>query len=460
MISRFVVLGASGDLASRYLLPALARLHGSGALPDDLEILGLAPEDWDDEAFRHHLLRRARALEIADPSAVESLLPRLTYRRVDAGDPGQVRAALGRDGAPIAAYLALPPALFAPAVRALRDAGIPPGSRVVVEKPFGTDLSSAQALNRLLHEVFPEEAVFRVDHFLHKQTVQNILGLRFANRVLEPVWNGLHVERVEIVWDETLTAEGRAGYYDRAGALRDMVQNHLLQLLALVAMEPPRTLSERDLRDRKVEVLRAVERLEPREAARRTVRARYSKGRIGDREVGAYVEEEGVDPERETETFAQVAVRVENWRWSGVPFLLRSGKAMSRDRRFVAVHFRAVPHLAFGEPREPTENVLRLELDPDRLALGMNVNGPGDPFDLERVELDAELSPQELPAYARLLLDVVEGDPALSIRDDEAEESWRIVEPVVASWSSGDVPLLEYPAGEEPLVPFPWHQDS
>jgi glucose-6-phosphate 1-dehydrogenase len=291
--------------------------------------------------------------------------------------------------------------------------------------------------------------VFRIDHFLGKQTIQNILGLRFANRVFEPVWHSNHIHKVEIIWDETLALEGRATYYDATGALKDMIQNHLLQLLCLVGMEPPRSLDERDFRDRKVDVLRAVRRLTPEEVAAWTVRGCYSAGRIGPRAIPAYVEEQGVDAQRGTETFAQVTLMIDNWRWAGVPFSLRSGKALRNERREIAIHFKPVPHLAFEQDAAPWPNVLRLQLDPDRVSLGVNINGPGDPFTLERVELDVTLAPQTPPAYGRLLLDVLRGDPTLFVRDDEAEELWRIVEPILAGWAEKGVPLLEYPAGSD-----------
>jgi glucose-6-phosphate 1-dehydrogenase len=331
----------------------------------------------------------------------------------------------------------------------LAASGLPKGSKLVVEKPFGTDLASAADLNRLLHESLPERDVFRLDHFLGKQTGQNILGLRFANRVFEPAWHAQHGERVEIVWDETLTAAGRASFYDGTGALRDMVQNHLLQLLALIAMEPLHSLDERTLRDRKVGVFRAVRRLSNEEIDRRTVRGRYGQGILGEREVAAYVDEAGVDPGRNTETFAQVALSIDNWRWAGVPFVLRTGKALGRNRRELLVHFKPVPHVAFGPEIQPPPNVLTLELAPDRITLSVNVNRPCDLFELEQVALGRSFGPEGLPAYARLLLDVLNGDPTLSIRDDEAEESWRIVEPILARWAEGGVPLVEYAAGSQ-----------
>jgi glucose-6-phosphate 1-dehydrogenase len=451
MTPRFVILGGTGDLTARYLVPALVRLHAAGLLAPDLTILGAARDPWDTDRFRRHIGERLarHAADVAADARAE-IVRRLEYRRADVTDPAEVAALLGAPDAPVVVYLALPPAVAGPAVRALRCRGLAPGSRVVVEKPFGEDLASAQDLNRQLREALPESAIFRMDHFLGKQTVQNLLGLRFANRIFEPVWNAGHVERVDIVWNETLGLEGRAGYYDRAGALRDMIQNHLLQLLALVAMEPPIGLGERDLRDRKVDLLRAVRRLSPDEVARCTRRARYAAGRAGDRVLPAYADEEGVDPVRRTETYAAVTLQVDNWRWSGIPFRLRTGKALARDRREIAVHFRPVPHLVFGATRAPVANVLSLTLDPDRLGLQVNINGLGDPFDLEPAALDLELAPQELPAYARLLLAVLEGDATLSIRDDEAEESWRIVEPILEAWAAGAVPLEEYPAGAAP----------
>lgn len=450
MIRRLVVFGAGGDLTSRLLLPSLARLHEAGALPEGFRLVASGREHLSTEAFRDRLSSKLE--DHAGSVAVSSrkaLLAALKYRRADATHPRDVAGVVKASGEPVVAYLALPPSVYPKAVEALAAAGLPEGSRIAVEKPFGHDLASARALNASLHRHFGEEAVFRVDHFLHKQTAQNVLGLRFANQVFEPIWNARHVDRVEIVFEETLGLEGRAGYYDATGALSDMIQNHLLQLLALIGMEPPATFDERDLRDRKYEVLRAVGGLTPEEVEKGTVRARYTAGRVGGRPVPAYAHEEGVEPERGTETFAQVKLTVENWRWAGVPFLLRTGKALWQDRRFLAVHFKPVPHLAFGQSEHPVPNVLRLDLGPDRVSLGVNVNGEGDPFDLERAELDADLAPQELPAYARLLVDILEGDATLSIRNDEAEESWRIVEPILEGWRAERSPLLEYAAGSQ-----------
>jgi glucose-6-phosphate 1-dehydrogenase len=438
--ARIVILGITGDLARRYLVPALAALDRAGQLPAHTQLVGIGRTPLTEEAL-HERLREGVGGRTLDSPVVD----RIAYHRADVDDAPALRKALG-DG-PAVIYLALPPEVAEHAVQAIAAAGPAPGTRIVVEKPFGHDLASARRLNDLLHATFPEDDVFRVDHFLHKQTVQNVLGIRFANRIFEPLWDRDSIERVEICWDEQVGLEGRAGYYDRSGALRDMIQNHLLQLVALVGMEPPATMSARDLRDRKVEFLRAVHRMTDEDVAASTIRARYAAGRVAGEAYPAYVDEPGVDPARNTETFAEVTLRVDNWRWAGEPFVLRTGKAFGVARREIVIRYRDVPHLAFDDAFEPTPNLLRMALDPDRLTLTLNVNGRGDPFDLEELDLAADLAPNELSAYARVLRAVLEGDPVLSIRNDEAEEAWRIVEPILDAWARGVVPMGEYAAG-------------
>ncbi|MFJ9927826.1 MULTISPECIES: glucose-6-phosphate dehydrogenase [Streptomyces] len=452
MIGRLVILGGTGDLSGRFLMPALAALHAAGHLADGFRVTGASREEWSTERFREWIaewLDRQGGAVPAD--ARRAVVESAHYQRADVTDPEDVRAVVAGDG-PVALYLALPPALFPRVVTALHSAGLPPGSRIVLEKPFGEDLDSARELNRLLAELVPEQAVFRVDHFLAMTTVQNVLGSRLANRVLEPLWNSTHIAEVEIVWDESLALEGRAGYYDRVGALKDMVQNHLLQVLCLVAMEPPVTLGERDLRDRKVDVLRSVRLLTEYDVVHRTRRARYAAGRIDGREVPSYADEEGVDPRRGTETFAEVELELDSWRWAGTTFRLRSGKGLRDDRKEVAVRFRPVPHLPFGHSGEVVPNVLRFGLEPEGLTLDLMGTGSRAGH-LTELELSARLEPGELPAYGRLLLDVLRGDPALSIRGDEAEEAWRVLTPVLSAWERGLVPLEEYPAGSDGPAP-------
>jgi glucose-6-phosphate 1-dehydrogenase len=447
VIERLVVFGGTGDLMGRYLLPGLAVLQARGYLPQRFELVAASRENLDDERFRDWAagwLRRQAA--DVDAGATEALVRSSRFRRLDLADPASVTACLGGDG-PVAVYLALPPAVFPIAVSALQRAGIPADSQVVLEKPFGEDLDSARELNRRLAELTDERHVFRVDHFLAMTTVQNVLGTRLANRVLEPIWNGAHIDEVEIVWDESLALEGRAGYYDGVGALKDMVQNHLLQLLCLVAMEPPISLGERDLRDRKVDVLRSVLPFEDADVAGRTRRGRYRAGRVGDKDIPAYVDEDGVTPEHGSETFAEVVLELDTWRWSGTRFRLRTGKALGQDRMEIVVRFRPVPGHPFGPSQESVPNRLRFGLEPEGLALELTGTGPGVASSLVPLTLTAAMEPPELPAYGRILLDVLRGNSALSIRADEAEEAWRVVTPVLEGWSRDLAPLEEYDAG-------------
>lgn len=458
-IDRLVLFGATGDLVGRFLLPALARLLAVGELPAGFEVVGAARRDLDDDGFRRlateHLDRHAPDVPT---DARRALVRALRYRPVDLADRASVAAVIGDDRRPVAAYLALPPATFPTAVTSLGAAGLPAGSRIVLEKPFGEDLQSAVALNELVAEVAGvagEDAVFRVDHVLGMATVHNLLGARLANRVLEPLWNSTHIERVDILWDETLALEGRAGYYDRTGALEDVVQNHLLQVLCLFAMEPPASVSARELRDRKVDVLRSVRMLAPDDVVQRTTRARYTAGTLAPppegagTDVPAYRDEDGVDPARGTETFAEIVLELDSPRWTGTRFLLRTGKAMGRRRKGVIARFRPVPSLPFRPHTvDPPPNELRIGLDaPESFTLHLTGTTPGPPPDLAPLVLTAELPANELPAYSHVLLHVLDGDNTLSIRGDEAELAWRVVTPIIETWADGRVPLQDYPAG-------------
>jgi glucose-6-phosphate 1-dehydrogenase len=423
VIERLVLFGATGDLAGRFLFPALARLFSGGHLSDGFEVTGTAREELDEEAFRQHVDERlAEHAGDVPVEARETLLRSLRYRAADVAEPASVASLLGDSASAVAAYLALPPKIYPAAVEALSRAGLPAGSRIVLEKPFGESLESAVSLNGLLAEVAGEEAVFRVDHVLGMATAQNLVALR-RNRALEPVWNGAHVEQVEVLWEETIALEGRASFYDAAGALKDVVQNHVLQVLCLVALEPPA--DERDLTRRKIDVLRSARVLSSR-------RARYSAGDLASGQaVPDYADEDGVDPERGTETFAEVALALDDERWRGTTFVLRAGKALRRRRKQVALRFRDhATELRIGIDG-PTDIVLRL---------GDNA-------------LRGEPPTAALPAYANVLLDVLVGGSALSVSADEAEWAWRVVAPVLDDWRTSRVPLEEYAAGSDgPVV--------
>ncbi|UFS70695.1 glucose-6-phosphate dehydrogenase [Geomonas sp. RF6] len=444
-----IIFGATGDLTSRFLMPALCELHAGGRLPEGFSVLGIAREEWDSTSFRSHIVQRSRPF-VPQHLLSGDFLERLHYATADVSNEEAVLAALGTVREPAVFYLALPPALFTPLVRALARLAPPAGSAFVFEKPFGDTLSAARSLNLLLRQHFAEESVYRMDSFLGEQTVHNLLGLRFMNRIFSPLWSREHIERVEICWDETLTLEGRAVYYDRAGALKDMIQNHLLQLMCIVAMEAPESLAEGDFRGRKVEVLQQVRRLSAVEVRQGTVRGRYGAGQIGARQVPAYRDENGVDPARDTETFASVELFIDSERWRGVPFLLRTGKALGKDRMEIVIRFRGEPQRLFSIGGEAlAHNVLRLGLNPDRISLGVNIAGRCDACPPRYVELDTDLVEQELSPYSRLLFDVFRGRQTNFVRWDEAEACWEIVEPILRGWLEGAVPLQEYPAGSD-----------
>ncbi len=438
---RLVVLGAAGDLASRHLLAALAALLAAGELPPALRIVAVDRAPLTGPTYRQ--LATARLAEHArgTPAAVRAtLVRRLEYAQVDVAEHPDLRPVLGEE--PVIAYAALPPMTYAPAVRALRAGGMAPTSRLVLEKPFGHDRASAAALSRLAHGLVPERDLYRVDHFLHHQSVRDLLAVRLSGAVLAPGWDGRHVESVEIVWEERGGVAGRVDYYDHTGALVDMVQSHLLQLLALVAMEPAAAPGPQTLRDQKADVLASVRPPDPDEVATRTARGRYSAGTVDGKPQRGYLEEEGVVPARGTETYVCLRLDVDTPRWRGVPFVLRTGKAVGRPRRHVELRLRPAP----DDPSAPRA-VLGLHLGPDRLALRANAAGRTRLPDLKSVRLGPRPR-RPLPASARLLRDVLRGDPTFAVGADENQECWRIVDAVRAGWRVAGAPALrEYPAG-------------
>jgi glucose-6-phosphate 1-dehydrogenase len=439
-----VILGASGDLTARLLLPGLGQLLST---QDDLEIdlIGVGNVPLTKAQWRSRVTKSFKDGG-ASAAATTALVATTQYLEADATKAEDLAKIFALcEGMP-ALYFALPPAVTELVCATLSKMKLPSGLVLALEKPFGTDLQSARKLNRLLASFIPEKQVHRVDHFLGKSTVLNILGLRFANRLFEQSWNASSVERVEISYDETLGLEGRAGYYDHAGALIDMIQSHLLQVLAVVAMEPPSTLESDDLRGSMAQVLRATRVWEgkPNTGSRR---ARYTAGSVAGRQLGSYAKEPGVDTSRQTETLAEIAFSIDNWRWAGVPFVLRSGKALDDNRKDIVITFKPVPHLPTGMTGVNAPAQLRIALDPHSMHLDLNINGEGDPFTLDNVTLSADFADSTMGAYGEVLEGILRGDPTLSVRGDVAEECWRIVTPVLAAWRKDAVPLDTYPAG-------------
>jgi glucose-6-phosphate 1-dehydrogenase len=439
-----VVLGAAGDLTARLLLPGLAGLVSGRHLT--IELVGSDRADWDDAQWRDRV-RQAFAGAAETTPELDTIIGTTRYVQADVTAPEDLDALLRRCPArPLILYFAVPPAVAEQACGALTRVALPATTRLVMEKPFGSDAASADALNQIVTGLLPEDQIYRVDHYLGLSTVLNVFGLRFTNRVLESVLNSTHVASVDILLDESLALEGRAGDYDHAGALVDMLQSHALHVLSVLAMEPPSTLSARDVRDSAATVLRAT-RVWGDDPVGSSRRARYTAGRVNGRLVPSYVDEEGVDPARRTETLAEVVVEVNTWRWAGVPFRLRAGKALRQlDKRVV---------ITFKEPNWVPEGLLGYErpdrmhigLDPEVLRLDFNVNGIADPRTVERVGMGVRLEPGDLPAYGQVLAGVLAGDPTLSVRGDQAVQTWRIMEPVLRAWRDDAVPLEEYEAG-------------
>ncbi|WP_100812663.1 MULTISPECIES: glucose-6-phosphate dehydrogenase [unclassified Microbacterium] len=437
-----LILGASGDLTSRLLLPALGELLTRESWRR-VHLRGAGMDDWSDDHWRD-VVRASFAAGGAD--AANDVIASTSYTRADITNADDLRTLVASTPGRLALYFAVPPAVAARACEALTDVELPEGTILALEKPFGVDEESARALNATALGLVPEQQIFRVDHFLGRSTVLNLLGVRFANRVLEPVWSAENIESVVIRYDESLALEGRAGYYDHAGALTDMIQSHLLQVLAFVAMEPPATLDEVDLRDATSAALRATVLWndDPAHAARRAV---YTAGTSNGTPVPSYVDEVGVDPARNTETLAELTCEVRNARWQGVPFTLRSGKALAARDAEIVLRFRPVRHLPQGFTGDAEGSVLRFTLGPDRMSLELNVNGADDPFRMEKTVLTADLGDGALRAYGEVLSGILDGDATLSVRADAAEQCWRIVQPAIDAWRSGSVPLDEYAAG-------------
>jgi glucose-6-phosphate 1-dehydrogenase len=464
-----VIFGATGDLARRKLLPALYALALEHRLPVGLTVLGVARRPMSDDEFRRQMREAvAEHGRTGPPDAVEwePFAEGLFYQDLDYHDQGaygalaerlvRLDAERGTRGNYLF-YLATPPSVFPVAVTQLGAAGLARSGtgwrRVVIEKPIGHDLASARALNTVIAESFDESQVYRIDHYLGKETVQNLLVFRFANGIFEPLWNRAHVDNVQITVAESLGVEGRGAYYEEAGVLRDMVQNHLLQLLCLVAMEPPATFAADHVRDEKTKVLRALRPIRPDDVERVAVRAQYERGAILGQPVPGYREEAGVAPASTTETYAAVRLGVDNWRWSGVPFYLRSGKRMTRRLSEIALQFRRPPQLLFGphvEELQPNSLVVRIQPD-EGIALRFSAKLPVQEFQLRPVTMDFRYGTSfgiaAPEAYERLLLDAMRGDPTLFARADWVDAAWQVLAPIQAAWAAGPPKLPTYEAG-------------
>jgi len=461
-ISTLVMFGATGDLARRMLLPSLYGLDSDALLPPDLRIIGTARTELDDTGFRE---RAEAALKEHLPEGffhqgiADRFLARLHYVALDITDPGGFERLAGEIGDPchgVAIFLSTAPSLFKPTIDGLANAGLAcPTVRMALEKPLGTDLESSREINDAVAAHFPEDRTFRIDHYLGKETVQNLIALRFANLMFEPLWNSAHIDHVQITVAETVGLEGRGDYYESAGALRDMVQNHMLQLLALVAMEPPSDFNSAAVRDEKVKVLRALRPIIGSDAEQTTVTGQYTRGAVNGEPVPGYAEEIGDDSN--TETFVALKAHVDNWRWKGVPFYLRTGKRMPDRDTEIFIQFKDVPFSIFASRGATTRpNKLIIGLQPqESIELRLMAKTPGldrQGVRLREIPLDLGLANafseyRRRIAYERLLLDLIEGDPTLFVRRDEVEAQWAWIDRIRAAWAEKGITPRPYAAG-------------
>ena len=461
----FVIFGATGNLAANKLLPALYHLEEAQRLPEAMRILCFGRREYGDDAWRAEveatLIPRAR--HGLKPEVMQRFAQRVHYFQGDLGDVEsyhRLRRALSEGSHfpdNVVFYMAIRPAEFGMVGELLAQSGLNTEDsgwrRVVIEKPFGYDLESAQILEEKLHRSFSESQLYRIDHYLGKSTVQNVLVFRFANLMLEPLWNRNYIDHVQITHAESKGIESRADYYDGAGALRDMLQSHLLQMLTLVAMEPPAALDAESLRDEKVKVLKSIRPIPPSAVHAHAFRAQYARGAVRGDKVHGYLDEEGVGPHSTTETYAALKLHIDNWRWRNVPFFLRTGKRMARDNSLISIRFKHPPQQLFRETQieQMRPNWLLMNIQPNEcLRLELQVKEPGLEMRAATQRLDAAtcgVAPHGIDAYETLLLDVIDGDSSLFLRYDEVAWAWRVVDPILKVWSTERDFIHTYPAG-------------
>jgi glucose-6-phosphate 1-dehydrogenase len=463
-MTALVLFGGGGDLAMRMLLPSLYFLEHDGLLPDGLKIIGAARSEETREEYiakvRAAVEGKAKADDAWSDDAWSKLEARLDYLAVDATSAESLKPLRDKVGSgSVTSFLAVSPSLYARIVTAMRAAGLAePEDRVVLEKPVGRDLESFRAIDDAVADAFGEHQVFRIDHYLGKETVQNLIALRFGNTIFEPLWNNLSIDHVQITVGETVGVGDRWPYYDEYGALRDMLQNHMLQLLCLVAMEPPSDLDPDSVRNEKVKVLRSLRPVTPDEVERVTVRGQYVSGTVEGQRVKGYDEERGADSD--TETFVAIRADIDNWRWAGVPFFMRTGKRLPEKRTEIVIQFKPVPHSIFDRDSrgEVRANRMVIELQPEEdISLTVMNKRPGldQKMQLQRIDMSlswgvgqkGEKPPRRRIAYERLLLDALNGDSTLFVRRDEAEKAWEWVDGVSEAWAEGKVKPMPYRAG-------------
>ncbi|CAI2717464.1 glucose-6-phosphate dehydrogenase [Nitrospina watsonii] len=467
-----VIFGASGDLTRRKLVPALFSLYEKDLLPEKFAVLGVSRTKMTDASFRKTLAEGVEDAEAKpDPDDFRKFAKLLFYLSIDPGearDYGKLSKRLKKldeslkTGGNFIYYLSIAPSMYEVIVENLGTAGLQKEKkqdqaykRIIVEKPFGYDLESGKALNKKLTKVFREPQIYRIDHYLGKETVQNLLVFRFSNGIFEPLWNRNFVDHVEITASETVGVGTRGRYYDSSGALRDMVQNHLLQILGIIAMEPPPSFDSFSVRNETVKVFQSLKPIAEDEVDQYVVRGQYTKSQINGQIIPGYREEEHVDPFSRTETFAAMKVFIENWRWGGVPFYIRTGKRLPTRVTEVVIHFKRTPHILFQHKKDeqavPNQLIIRIQPD-EGILLNFGMKRPGTGFHVEKVSMDfhySDLGDTSLAdAYERLLLDCIQGDPTLFARGDAVESCWRFVDPILNRWQNNpDETIYGYPAG-------------